>query len=395
MAKTTRKFGTGDIFPSAASGKCCLSQFPFLIFFLLTIPLLSEDLLVVPMTPGRTHRGASGSIVALKNGTLLFAYGNPEHWTDTSRSGIIGRHSHDGGRTWGEPFVMQKNVARYATLQPSLLRLANGDLLFGYNVMNSYLGPDIRFYDGKFYVRRSTDDGATWGDPVCATPYPSYHTVNPQHLIQLSSGRIVLPTEWTSALGGGEAGHMVSLCYFSDDGYTWVRGRGVVDVGTTTEEPSIVELKDGRLMMVFRNRNGYVGRAYSADRGDTWTDVGYLDLPSPLSPQTITRIPSTGDLLLVWLNNPLAPALARKEAQPIVAIGEIKRALGALRTPLSTAISRDQGKTWQNIHNLAADPRGDYGYQAVTFVGDTVLINYHSLDGINLTRLPISWLYTP
>jgi sialidase-1 len=368
-----------------------------LLLFFLALPLvastLPEDLLVVPMVPGRTHRGATGSIVALKDGALLFAYGNPQHWTDTSRSGILGRISRDGGRTWGEPFLMQKNVARYATLQPSLLRLSNGDLLFGYNVMNNFQGPDVRFYDGKIYVRRSTDDGATWGDPICATPYPSYHTVNPQRLIQLSTGRIVLPAEWTLAVGGGEAGHMVSLCYFTDDGYTWVRGRGVVDVGSTTEEPSVVELSDGRLFMVFRNRNGYVGRAYSTDRGDTWTDVGYLDLPSPLAPQTVTRIPSTGDLLLVWLNNPLAPALARKEVQPIVPVGEVKRPLGALRTPLSTAISRDQGRTWEHIHNLAADPGGDYGYQSVTFVGDTVLINYHSLQGIHIARVPVAWLY--
>jgi hypothetical protein len=169
---------------------------------------------------------------------------------------------------------MQKNVARYATLQPSLLRLKDGGILFGYNVMNRFEGPDLRFYDGKFYVRRSSDEGRTWSDPVCATPYPSYHTVNPDRIIQLSSGRIIVPAEWTRELGGGEAGHMVALCYYSDDGYTWIRSRTYVDIGATTEEPSIVELRDGRLLMVFRSRNGYVGRAWSSDQGDTWTESG-------------------------------------------------------------------------------------------------------------------------
>lgn len=352
-----------------------------------------ENTLVVPMVPNRTHRGATGSMVELKDGSILFAHANPEHWTDNTRSGVVGRLSRDRGRTWGQPFLMQKNVARYATLQPSLLRLASGEILFGYDVMNRYEGADLRLYDGKFYVRRSADEGATWTDPICATPAPSYHTINPDRVIQLSSGRIIVPAECTLALGGGEAGHMVSLCYWSDDGHTWVRAKTWVDVGSTTEEPGIVELKDGRLLMVFRTRTGYVGRAYSADRGDTWTDVGQFDLPSPLAPQTIKRIPQTGDLLLVWLNNTDAPGLARKEQQAMVQIGEIRRATGAVRAPLATAVSRDEGKTWEHVRSLTSDPRGDYGYAGVSFVDDVALINYHSLRGIEVARAKVGWLY--
>jgi sialidase-1 len=355
-------------------------------------PLL-EDFLVVPMVPNRTHRGSTGSMVELRDGALLFAHANPEHWTDNTRSGVMGRISRDRGRTWGEPFVMQKHVARLATLQPSLLRLKNGEILFGYDVMNRYEGTELRLYDGKYYVRRSSDEGKTWSDPVCATPHAGYHTVNPDRVIQLSSGRIVVPAEWTREIGGGEAGHMVSLCYWTDDGYTWVRGKNYVDVGSTTEEPSIVELKDGRLLMVFRNRNGYVGRAYSSDQGDTWTDVGYMSLPSPLAPQTIKRIPKTGDLLLLWLNNADAPGAARKEQQPILQIGEIRRSSGAVRAPLAAAISRDEGQTWEHIRNLTSDPKGDYGYAGVAFVDDIALVNYHSLMGINVARVHLEWFY--
>src|SRR5258708_6408991 len=121
------------------------------------------------MTPNRTHRGATGSMVELKDGSLLFAHANPEHWTDNTRSGIVGRISRDRGRSWENPFVMQKHVARLATLGPSLLRLRSGEILFGYNVMNRYEGPDLRLYDGKYYVRRSFDEGETWTDPTCAT----------------------------------------------------------------------------------------------------------------------------------------------------------------------------------------------------------------------------------
>jgi sialidase-1 len=357
---------------------------------------LFEDIVVIPLPTDRTHRGFSGSIVELRDGSLLFATGNPRN--EIQQSGIIGRISPDGGRTWGEPFSMQRNFSRYGTLQPSLLRLKDNRILFGYNTLNNYQGKDFRLYDGHFYVRYSSDEARTWSDPFCATLYPGYHTVNPDRVIQLASGRIVVPCDWSREMqnwssGGGEVGHDVCLCYYSDDGYTWVRSRNFVDSGKTTEEPSIVALKDGRLLMVFRNRMGYVGKAYSPDQGDSWSEPGFYELPSPLSPQHITRIPKTGDLLLLWLNNPLAVGFAKGEKQTIVKVGEITRSLGQLRAPLSTAISRDEGQTWENIRNITSDPQGDYGYQGVTFVGDVALVNYHALDGIHVTRIGVDWFY--
>jgi sialidase-1 len=350
---------------------------------------LFEDLVVIPLPTDHTHRGMSGSIVELRDGSLLFASGNPRG--EIHRGGIIGHMSHDGGRTWGEPFSMQRNFARLETLAPSLLRLKDARLLFGYTTLNNYQGRDLRLYDGHFYVRYSWDEARTWSDHFCATLYPGFHTVNPHRVIQLSSGRIVVPADWTREVGGGEAGHMVCLCYYSDDGYTWLRSRNFVDTGKTTEEPSIVALKDGRLLMVFRNREGYVGRAYSHDEGDSWTEPGFYELPSPLAPQYITRIPKTGDLLLLWLNNPLAVGFARGEKQAIVRIGEITRSLGQLRAPLSSAISRDEGQTWEHIRNITSDPQGDYGYQSVTFWGDVALVNYNALDGIHVTRIGFDW----
>lgn len=210
----------------------------------------------------------------------------------------------------------------------------------------------------------------------------------------------MIPVEWTRKVGGGEAGHMVCLCYYTDDGYTWIRSRNFVDTGKTTEEPSVVELKDDRLLMVFRNLMGYVGRAYSHDGGDTWTGVGFYNLPSPLAPQYITRIPTTGDLLLLWLNNPHAPGLAKGEKQPRVKFesglpnaGTWEFPLGRIRAPLTSAISRDEGRTWEHIRNITSDPHGDYGYQGVTFVGDVALVNYNALDGIHVTRIGIDWFY--
>jgi sialidase-1 len=357
-----------------------------------TATALFEDIIVVPLLSNHTHRGISGSIVQLKDGSLLLATGNPRN--EIHPSGIIGRISRDEGRTWGEPFSMQRNFARGETVCPSLVRLQDGRILFGYLTTNNYQGSDLRLYDGHFYVRYSSDDGRTWADPFCATLYPGFHTVNPNRVIQLRSGRIVVPAEWTREVGGGEAGHMVCLCYYTDDSYTWIRSRNFVDTGTTTEEPAVVELKDGQLLMVFRNLKGHVGKAYSHDRGDDWSEPGFFDLPSGLAPQYVTRIPKTGDLLLLWLNNPHAVGYARGEKQATVKVAQLDHEpLGAVRAPLSSAISRDEGQTWEHIRNITSDPQGDYGYQGVTFVRDVALVNYHALEGIHVTRIGIDWFY--
>jgi len=62
---------------------------------------------------------------------------------------------------------------------------------------------------------------------------------------------------------------------------------------------------------------------------------------APVSPASIERIPQTGDLLLVWNNHAqIAPALKGK------------------RTPLTVAISHDDGKTWTHTKNLRDNPTG-------------------------------------
>ena len=42
---------------------------------------------------------------------------------------------------------------------------------------------------------------------------------------------------------------------------------------------------------------------------------------------------------------------------------------GGKRTPLTVAISRDDGKTWIRAHNLLDDPEGWYCYTAIDFAG--------------------------
>lgn len=143
--------------------------------------------------------------------------------------------------------------------------------------------------------------------------------------------------------------------------------------------PGDVEvLKDGRVVMLTRSYSRFVGRAYSADRGQTWSKGEQVkDLPLPpysTSALNVKRIPKTGDLLLLrCIGGPKDPPRRR--------------------TPFGSIISKDDGQTWTNQRVLAGEPDNDYGYPSLTFVDDIALIIYHQRDGLHLLRVGVDWFY--
>ena len=142
----------------------------------------------------------------------------------------------------------------------------------------------------------------------------------------------------------------------------------------------MVELTDGRVMMVCRSHDCQL-MSHSSDGGETWTELKRSNIPQPTaSPASIERIPTTGDLLMVWNNGD--DALAK-----IKPVG---------RRPYTAAISSDDGATWNHVQNIGTDPEGWYCYTAIEFVGDHVLLahcEYPRLNSLQITRLPIKWLY--
>jgi hypothetical protein len=101
------------------------------------------------------------------------------------------------------------------------------------------------------------------------------------------------------------------------------------------EEPTVVELKDGRLLMHLRTELGRIYRSFSKDQGLSWTRPEAMQIAASCTPHMIRRIPSTGDLLMVWNQ------VSRQEITT-----------GLHRHRLSCAISKDEGQTWENFKNL-------------------------------------------
>ena len=338
--------------------------------------------LELPPGPGNP-RNSEGAFVMLKDGRILFVY---SHYTagqggDHDPAYLAGRYSADGGRTWSADRTIVEQAGGLNVMSASLLRLRSGELALFYLIKTSTA-------DCRPVMRLSADEGATWSTAVaCITDEVGYYVLNNDRAIQLKSGRLVLPVCLHSVQGSTRMDWQGAvMCYLSDDnGRTWRRSRtaqkGYDAAGKrlTTQEPGVVELQDGRVLMFIRTDGGYQYLAYSQDGADNWTPPVISSLASPVSPASIKRLPKTGDLLLVWNDHANIPVGLRKR-----------------RVPLSVAISKDDGQTWQHVKALEGNPAGWYCYIAIHPVDDAVLLGYCAMSGLahsRITRVPLVWLY--
>ncbi len=355
-------------------------------------PRLSTVHTVLLLPPGPDNpRNSEGSFIQLSNGTILFAYSrfSGALGEDDAPAEIVARTSHDGGRTWSKedspPLVPRDAAANVMSV--SFLRLHDGRIALFYIRKDTAVNTRI-------FVRYSDDEARTWSTPTPCVDDAGYYVLNNDRAIQLRSGRILLPIALQTAPDGSFANAGRVLAYFSDDdGRTWTRSKTILTAPLPTpeglQEPGVVALSDGRLMMYMRTALGSQYLSYSSDHGNSWTPPQPSTIRSPLSPATIRRIPSTGDLLLVWNDHSRVPEIMRVSAHSF-----------GKRTPLAVAISRDDGKTWVRPHDISDDPDGCFCYFAVTFIHDRVLLAFCGsskgmpcLSRLEIVSFPISSLY--
>jgi sialidase-1 len=332
--------------------------------------------LVAPSTR-EFPRHSEGSIVELKNGSLLLA------WTrfysggaDASPARIVAMTSKDGGRTWGKPYIIQENTGKQNVMSVSLIRLKSGRIGMFYLEKNSNS-------DLQVFARYSKDEAKSWTPPARVTPGDGYHIMNNDRVIQTSTGRILCPICYSPDIGSKSP--LVVFCMYSDDeGKTW--HRSVSDLKAPMAgamEPAVVELANGDVLMLIRTQTGCQYRSVSKNKGMTWSTPVPTTIKSPSAPATIKRIPGSKDLLLVWNNNyePGHPGQ-----------GE--------RIPLTAAISRDNGKTWEHTKNLETAPGHRYAYTSILFVKDQALLTYYDevpgLHGwsLRLRSIPLAWFHS-
>jgi sialidase-1 len=327
-------------------------------------------------------RYSEGDVHVLNDGRLL--YGTTEFisdWSDFAKARIVGRISSDGGRSWGEKTVLQENVGGKNVMSLTFQDLSETEVGMFYLHKNDFDDLDV-------YLRRSSDGGLSFDKASLVTDALGYHVMNNDRVIQLKSGRLLVPT--ASSPDVKKDNHFTCRVWISDDaGVTWRVSKGVVDYSKRgAMEPELIELEDGRILMIIRTQLGHIAASYSEDGGNTWSAASTWGVRAPEAPSTLRRIPSTGDFLLIW-NDSFVEGSGH----------------GGKRAPLTVAISKDEGETWmhkKNIETIEGDPSnflGGFSYISATFDRDRVLLSYYVGDAdakkisSRFRSIPISWLY--
>ena len=328
------------------------------VFAVLAVGQLPPALVVAPVGPDNP-RNSEAAIIQLKDGSLLLG------WTDFYAGSaadhgparIVGKTSNDGGRTWSEKRTLIENDGGCNVMEVNFLRLKNGAIALFHCQKNA------EEKDCRVMMRTSADEGKTWSDATQMSPAGKYTGLTNGRCIRLRSGRILL-----EAWEGGD-----SYCCLSDDeGKTWHDGKRVKPAGGECYEPACIELKDGRVMMMMRTGLGGQFKSISTDGGESWSDPVLSALVGSAAPVSLSRIPATGAILAIWNHNP----------------DQNKR------NPLTAAVSKDEGETWQDFRNIEDAPDGAWAYPAVTWVGENAVMTYFSYTSglpLYLRIVPAEW----
>ena len=245
-------------------------------------------------TTEHNRRNGEGAFIRLKDGRILYAYtkyyGNGGGDHDTANISCF--YSADEGETWTDGGVLyEKSDDEMNIMSVSFLRLQNGDLGLVY-LQKKQNGKEI---DCMPILRRSSDEGVTFGEPIYLVNEPGYYVLVNDRVTMLNNGRIIcaIACNRKSNQEGFLPGY-IEIYYSDDDGKSFSKSQ--CDIKSpfndwfALAEPGIFELPDGRLWLYARTGYGFQYQAFSSDGGETFTSIEpNYKLPSPSSPMQIAK----------------------------------------------------------------------------------------------------------
>ncbi|MGH9630615.1 MAG: sialidase family protein [Bryobacteraceae bacterium] len=291
------------------------------------------------------------AIVQTRKGTLLaFCEGRKSGQGDAGNIDLLLKRSTDRGRTWSQ-IILIADFGSDTVGNPAPVVDRRTGTIWLLHTSNPGDVPEKQIEAGltgptrTVWVTHSKDDGLTWAKSVDITasvkkPEWTWYATGPVNGIQLRSGRMVIPSDHNR----GDATERYSHVIYSDDsGKTWKLGGSA---GPHCNESTIVELRDGSLMLNMRSYHGKNRRAVSIskDGGLTFSEPVLDDaLIEPVCQASLLRVGEGKSSVLLFAN----PA-------------------GTKRVNMTVRLSRDDGKTWIHSKSLHPGPSAYSNLIAIT-----------------------------
>lgn len=295
----------------------------------MTISSPRKSMVFAPRSLGEVH---ASTVLRLPDGSFLVAWfgGTKEGHNDVSIWGCRG-----DGKEWGDPQCWAK-VCDLAHWNPVLYQSPDGLATLFFKV-----GDDCAQW--TTYACCSLDSGTSWSRPEVLVPGDTWGRGPVKNKpISLHDGTLLAPA---SREDGGAWRVFTDISH--DYGHSWtaseeapmdreeIKGQGVI-------QPTLWESSPGKVHMLARSSCGWICRGDSEDGGATWSCLRKTSLPNNNSGIDLDK-DSRGRLLLAF--NPVG-----EDWGP--------------RTPLSLAMSIDNGESWSRILDIETEA-GEYSYPAV------------------------------
>lgn len=321
----------------------------------------ASTIVTVSKSTPELPRKSEGDVIELQDGRLLLVsmeFGGDG--SDFAATRFVSHESSDGGLTWGRHRLITETLRGDLNVySPNLIRAKDGGILLLF--MRQHRPGSL-----TNHVWKSTDEGETFSPLAEFVSKRDFALCNAT-VKRLTSGRLLLPANPPAPGKAAETGpYSATMLYSDDDGRSWQVSESRIELPKRgAMEPHVEQTADGRVLMVMRNQLGKLYFSESTDDGATWSAAFASSLTAPESCPELTRIPGTTDLLMIW-NNSYDPLF---------------RSHFGKRSPLTAAVSRDHGKTWQHVRDIETDPKRAFSNPGCRFTRDgRAIINYWTCE---------------
>ena len=282
------------------------------------------DKIYKPQTTGRPPANAYNGLVMLKNGEI-------RHYDSKKLDYYIS--SLDHGLSW------------------DTIHLDNP---LNYGKQSSISGEFIRIYSGKNgAVLSARSKGGIDGEWQVNEIDNNFAIMLKPAIFIRKGKRIIVAFHTSKRIGCG-------TYYSDDDGLSWKKSNLVQTPDHTTGgfhngtrwnhgavEPTVIELKDGKLWMVMRTALDQHWESFSTDGGENWSTPTPSRFYGTITMPTIGRL-KDGRLLFLWNNSTPLPEINSTDG--------IWEDVFTNRDVLHAAISEDDGKTWIGFREIYLNP---------------------------------------
>lgn len=299
----------------------------------------------------------AANLVELDNGDLLCVWFNGPKEGDPKTNVVMSRLP-AGGDAWTRPRLLAADPHR--SEQNPVLAVDDSGVVW---LWHTSAEPHNQ-KTSRVIVRKSDDGGHSWSPPEVLFAEPGIFVRNPP--IRLRSGAWLLPAYYC------RPGADVSVVKFSDDdGKSWTE-RPVPD-SEHRVQMTLAERADGSILGLFRSRDAdRIWASESRNGGHTWSSPTPTDLPNNNSSIQLIKL-HDGTMALVYND----ASLERDQFRWVGTEGNLRKK--AVRTPLTLALSPNDGATWpvrRNVQQADLEYRDNelgYSYPAILQTRDGLL----------------------